>query len=311
MELRERRVAQIVRDFFEAYMLSDRIGEHLRAGDLDFTQVKRFVGEDEESALYRLKEGCHALFRQDVDAGGPRQELQAEEFFDLAVGGLFHEAMRFREGYYLTTTYGPRLDRMMEEGTASGTLAAAFRRVFEAGHRRMVDSHEETQALLRETREQLRILLRQAPPGGLLARCLVEQRSHTELVFGTELPTLLAEMFGSAAGAYELAVESLVDHGHYSHAAALLEREDVRSCRDWPGAGSFVQAMDDYYAGRAEESLEQFADWVAHGFPGVAGWTERARRVLGAIASESGGCRTRLRKRAEDLAEELSSGSRS
>ena len=34
MELRERRVAQIVRDFFEAYMLSDRIGEHLRAGDL-------------------------------------------------------------------------------------------------------------------------------------------------------------------------------------------------------------------------------------------------------------------------------------
>jgi hypothetical protein len=310
MELRERRVGQIVRDFFEAYLVSSRIGAHLRAGDLDFVRVKRFVSESEESALYRLKEECHALFRHDVDAGGPRQELQAEELFDLAVGGLFHEAMRFRESFYLTTIYGPRLDRMMEEGSASGTLATAFRRVFEAGHRRMLDSHEETQELLRQTREQLRILLRQVPPGGVLARCLVEHRERTEEVFETALPTLLDELFGSAAAAYELAVESLVEHGHYSHAAALLEREDVRKCQDSPGADSFARAMDCYYAGRAEAALELFADWAANGSPGATAWSERARRVLGSIASASGGS-TRLRERAEALADELSSDCRS
>jgi hypothetical protein len=311
MELRERRVAQIVRDFFEAYMLSDRVGAHLRAGDLDFARVKKFVGESEESALYRLKEECHALFRHDVDAGGPRLELQAEEFFDLAVGGLFHEAMRFREGYYLATMYGPRLDRMMEEGTASGALATAFLRVVEAGRRRMLDSHAETQSLFRETREQLRILLRQAPPGGILARCLVEHRARTEEVFGTELPTLLDELFGSAAVAYGLAVESLVEHGHYAQAGALLERDDVRTAGDWGGAERFTRAMDRYYAGNAEEALELFADWVARGAPGAAAWPARARRVVESIASASGDCSTRLRERAEALAEELRSGSRS
>ncbi len=65
MDHRERRVAQIVRDFLEAYQLSAEIHEALAQGGLDFARVARLVGDSEESALYRLKEECHALFRLD------------------------------------------------------------------------------------------------------------------------------------------------------------------------------------------------------------------------------------------------------
>jgi hypothetical protein len=310
MKLRERRVAQIVRDFFEAYTLSDRIGVHLRAGDLDFARVQRFVGESEESTLYRLKEECHALFRHDVEAAGPQPELQAEELFDLAVGGLFHEAMRFREGYYLTTAYGPRLGRMMDEVSAPAALATAFRRVFEAGHRRMLESHAETQDLLRETRAQLRILLRQVPHGGILARTLVEHRARTEEVFGSDLPTLLDDVFGSAAEAYRLAIESLVEHGHYAQAAALLERDDAREYAGWVGAEHFVGAMERFYAGAAQQALDLLAVWVAAGTPGPAAWPERACEVLDSIESEDG-CGSPPRERIRALAQKISSGSRS
>jgi hypothetical protein len=310
MHLRERRIAQIVRDFFEAYALSDLIGVQLRSGELDFARVQRFVGESEESALYRLKEECHALFRHDVAGDGPRPELQAEELFDLAVGGLFHEAMRFREGYYLTTSYGPRLDRMLGEVTVPSPLATAFHRVFEAGHRRMLASHAETQELLRETREQLRILLRQAPHGGVLARTLVEQRARTEEVFQSELPVLLDELFGSAAVAYRLAIESLVEHGHYAQAASLLERDDVRASGEWAGAEHFARAMDRHDSGAMEEALELLAEWEASGAPGGTTWAERGCRVLDSIGSEAE-CGSSLRGRARALAEKIRSGSRS
>ena len=69
--------------------------------------------------------------------------------------------MKFREGFYLTDTYGPRLQRMMAEGSASGPLADAFWRVFEGGSRRMLESEAEAEQLFRETRDQLLIVLRQ------------------------------------------------------------------------------------------------------------------------------------------------------
>ena len=180
MELRERRLAQIVRDFMEGYVLSQEVGRDLRAGRLAFGTVTRLVGDAEDSALYRLKEECHALFR--LDDARPRTEVQAEELFDLAVGALFHETMKFREGFYLTDTYGPRLQRMMAEGSASGPLADAFWRVFEGGSRRMLESEAEAEQLFRETRDQLLIVLRQLAASGAVARSLVEDTARSELV---------------------------------------------------------------------------------------------------------------------------------
>jgi len=307
MELRERRLAQIVRDFMEGYVLSQEVGRELRAGRLAFGTVARLVGDAEDSALYRLKEECHALFR--LDDVRPRTEVQAEELFDLAVGALFHETMKFREGFYLTDSYGPRLQRMMAEGSASGPLADAFWRVFEAGSRRMLESEAEAEELFRETRDQLLIVLRQLAASGAVARSLVENPSRSEQVFAMPLSRLLADIYGTAERGYRLAIESLIENGHYAEAAAVLELPEARSAAD--GALPFARGMASYYAGDNLAAVESLSRWKNEGTSSPALWRQSAGRVLTSLATTVELSDQKLAKRALELAAELTSRPRS
>jgi hypothetical protein len=309
MELRERRLAQIVRDFMEGYVLSQEVGRDLRAGRLAFGTVQRLVGDAEDSALYRLKEECHALFR--LADTRPRTEVQAEELFDLAVGALFHETMKFREGFYLTDSYGPRLRRMMAEGSASGPFADAFWRVFEAGNRRMLESEAEAEDLFRETRDQLLIVLRQLAASGAVARSLVEDPLRSEQVFGMPLVRLLADIYGSAGRGYHLAVESLIENGHYAEAAAVLERADARAAGTLDGALPFARGMASYYAGDNLAAVESLARWRDDGATSPALWRQSAARVLTALAQNVELSDQKLAKRSLALATELTSRHRS
>ncbi len=301
MEWRERRVAQIVRDFMEAYVLSAEIGAHLRGGDLDFAWVSRLVGESEESALFRLKEETHALFRFDVESS--ESELQAEELFDLAVGALFHEAMKFREGYYLTTSYGPRLERMIAEGAASGPLAGAFRNVIEAGRQRMLESEVETSELFDETRDQLAILLRQMTPSGAVARSLVEQPERAQQVFENDLDSVLESIYGASAEAYRLALEDLLENGHFSAASRLLERDEVKGVVPLvEDLRAYAAGMERHFAGEPGPALDLLRGWIEAGARGPDAWAERARIVLETLANEP---ESSLAGRARALLEQL------
>jgi len=305
MELRERRLAQIVRDFMESYVLAQEVGRELRAGRLTFAAVARLVGDAEDSALFRLKEECHALFR--LDDARPRTEVQAEELFDLAVGALFHETMKFREGFYLTDSYGPRLQRMMAEGSASGPLADAFWRVFEAGSRRMLESEAEAEELFRETRDQLLIVLRQLAASGAVARSLVEDPARSELVFAMPLARMLADIYGTASRGYQLAVDSLIENGHYAEAAAVLEHPEARAAGAADGALPFARGMASYYAGDNAVALESLARWREEGSSSPALWRQSAAKVLTALAQNVELSDQRLAKRALALATELTS----
>jgi len=306
MELRERRLAQIVRDFMEAFVLARTLGDDLRAGRLSFQAVTRLVGDAEDSALYRLKEECHALFRLDV--ARPRTEVQAEELFDLAVGALFHETMKFREGFYLTDSYGPRLQRMMAEGSATGALADAFWRVVEAGRRRMLESEAEAEGLFRETRDQLLIVLRQLAVSGSVARSLVEDPGRSEQVFGLPLAELLADIYGSAARGYQLAIDSLIDNGHYAEAAAVLEHPDARAAGVAEGALDFAIGMASYYAGDNFAAVDSLERWSKAGVSSPAPWRRSAGRMLARLAHAVELADPNLAKHASALAGELSAG---
>jgi hypothetical protein len=281
MDFRERQVAQIVRDFLDAYVLAARIRARLEQGDLDFGWIERLVGDVEESALYRLKEECHALFRQ--DGARTTMELHAGELFDLAVAALFHEGMRFRESFYLTTTYEPQLKRMLAEGSASGPLAEAFRRLFEGGRRRMLESESGVAELFRETRDQLLILLRQMPPSGAVARGLVQNPVRTEEVFEMPLTDVLAEVYGDAEEGFKLAVESLIDNGHFAEAVSLLS---VSQLEDLGGSSrAFAEGMAHYYAGEVPAAIHYLSLWISAGAVGRGEWRELARNVLDAVSS--------------------------
>jgi hypothetical protein len=299
---RERRIAHIVRDFLESYERSQRIGERLRSGELEFAEVERLVGEDEQSTLFRLKEECHSLFRSDAEAA--RGELAGEELLDLAIGALFHEAMKFREGYYVVTTYGPRLERLLASGTPPSALTTTFQRVLEAGRRRMLEAQAETQELFRETRDQLCVLLRQLPESGAVARSLVEDPALCERVFGVPIDALLADLYGSATIGRGLAVASLVEGGHYAEAAELLERCEAATTAH-RGASAFARGMARYYAGDLAGSVELLAAWIGAGCAGDARWREHACRALRAVAGDADALESSLPGRAHDLLKSL------
>ena len=305
MEFRERRIGQIVRDFMHAYTLAERLGEALRGGELRFDLVDELVGEGEAFLLYRLKEECHSLFRGSDT--GPRSEFHAEELFDLAIGMLFHEGMKFREGHYLSTAYGPRFERVIQDGTAGGPMAAAFRRVFEAGRRRMLESEAETAQLFGETRDQLRLLLRQRPTSGVIARSLLEDPECTEHVFGS-LRILLEEVYGSPVRGYRLALESLIETGHFADVAPLAGAEWAREDEFCRQAAAFARGMSHYYAGNPAAALEALSscvrDWARGGADASPAWREYARTALAKLAE--GASADGLADRARALAADLS-----
>jgi hypothetical protein len=268
----------------EAYVLAGRIQGQLRDGTLDFEQVERLVGDAESSLLFRLKEECHALFRH---PGGerPRTEVDAEELFDLAVGALFHEAMKFREGFYVAMTYGPRLERMIADGTASGALALTCRKVLEDGRMRMRESAEEVRALFTETREQLRTLLHQIDDdSGAVARGLVEEPKRTESVFGVPLHALLADLYSATECGLSLAIESLLSSGHYQEARGVLARDELREFDFCRRTVPYAAGMAAFYAGEYPRAIEQLELWAGAGAPGPEVRIQHAQRALAALA---------------------------
>ena len=265
MERRPQRVAQIVREFMEAFVLSRKIGEKRASGALDFADVDRLVEQDEGSVLFRLKEECHSLFRKDDT--NAYADVQAEELFDLAVGALFHESMKFREGYYTTATYEPRLQRLIAEGSAAGPLAGVFLQAFEAGRRRMLESEAETEELFRETRDQLLIVLRHMPESGAIAR-------------------------------------SLLDNGHFAEAEVLLDHPEVQDSQTCEAARPFAHGMAAYYTGDDRSALDAFEIWASvHNRPAL--WSQRAHRILCGLGEVRSGGDSELASRALRVAASL------
>ncbi len=97
-------LVDILREFLTAYEQLDRLTEKYKRDELAFPDLQKFVGDSDNSVLFRLKEKCHSLFRP--EAGGSKVARPREALFDLAVGSLFHAAMKFREDFYQREVYG-------------------------------------------------------------------------------------------------------------------------------------------------------------------------------------------------------------
>jgi hypothetical protein len=297
VEVRARRLAEIVRGFIDAYSLAEEIRSGLGDGTLEFAGIERLVGNAEDSVLFRLKEDCHALFRSDADL--PASELVAEELFDLAIGALFHEAMKLREGFYVTRRYGPRLERMRVTRSSATPLLEAFGEVLESGRRRVDESASELQNLLRETRQQLLIVLRQIGGSGPVARALVEDPPRSEHVFGVKLPELLAYVYGEVERAYERAIGDLLENGHFEEAGALLARPELHAFSSCQAAQPYAAGMASYYGGRFDDAVAYLENWPCDG-------SQRARRAASVLATLA----RDVEKSTPDLAERASAAAR-
>lgn len=250
-------LVDVVRDFLAAHRSLRRIFDRHRRGTLRFDEVQALAGDTEASPLFRLKERCHALFR----AG----EIGGDALFDLAVGSLFHEAMKLRENLYQLEVYAPKVEaaRSRAEPGSEG-LFEEFTRILAASRVRLAEAFAECEALLEQTRRQFRGLLAAHRDSGLVTRYLIENGASAEEVIGEPLDAFYTSIHGGAVAAWALAARSYLDSGYFDEARRALgealardpERADLR--RD----AAYAEGMSAYLRGRYAEALRHLEGWI-------------------------------------------------
>ncbi|MCZ6569692.1 MAG: hypothetical protein O7B23_05980 [Deltaproteobacteria bacterium] len=256
-------LVDIAREFLAAHVLSRRLFARHREGALRFEELEEFVGDDEGSVLFRLKERCHASFR----AGGEQHSLSVhrEALFDLAVGSLFHEAMKFRENFYQQEVYGPRVEALRSEaGAEEAALFDEFARIQEGVSARLEEGLAETEALLLRSIDPLKSLLAAHREDLLVARFLVENAALIESAFGQTIGDVLTDIYGNAASGYLRAGRSLLGSGYYPEAIRALQsaEEQGADAREASRLVAYANGMQAYLARDYAESVARLSDWA-------------------------------------------------
>jgi len=277
-------LVDIVRDFMAASGILKRVSERYDSGDLRFAELHALIGDDDGSVLFRLKERTHALFRpRDAESA---MSSRGEALFDLAVGSLFHEAMKFRENFYQHEIYGPRV-RALRSGPAgeSDVLLREFEKILASVADRLAEGLQETEILTEQTLEQLRRLLAERSQNGFVARYLIENRSRVDEVFGRALDLLFEEIEGSAAAGFELAGRSYLKSGFYREAASVFSETTDRGggSEELEQLARFAGGMTAYLAGNYADSVLKLGEWIDAGYENESNMVEIARAAVSKI----------------------------
>lgn len=254
-------LVEIAREFLLSYRRTVEVAALHRSGDLTFDVVQRWVGDDDASALYRLKERCHGLIREEDGENGA---VGRAALLDLTVGALFHEAMRFRENFYQREIYGPRVRRLRGDTPEEAELIREFDRIVAGASERLDEAIDETEALLLQARRQFQGLLSANAGNGLVARLLAENAGHVALVFDGGLEGLWSDVHGEAAEGFALAARSYLDSGHFLEAGAAFRsaRERGGERAPWVRLGEYAEAMDAYLNGDYGASVTALGRWL-------------------------------------------------
>jgi len=190
--------------------------------------------------------------------------MEREALFDLTVGALFHEAMRFREVLYQREIYAPRVGRLAGLSEEEADLIREFDRIVAGASERLDEALRETEALLEQARRQFRGLLRARPHDGLVARFLVENAGYVVLVFEGGLDVLFEEVHGDAATGYAIAARSYLDSGHFAEGGKLLAeaRRHGGEREAWLRLGEYARAMEAYLRGDYRKAMEALSAWI-------------------------------------------------
>jgi hypothetical protein len=217
--------------------------------------------------------------------------------FDLAVGSLFHEAMKFRESFYQREVYGPRVRALRtESGAENEALFREFERILAAVAQRLDEGLQESEALLVQTREQLARLLVEHRDNGFVTRCLIERRADVEAVFADGLPALLALIHGDAATGHLVAGRSYLASGYFREAEAAFEsaRYGGGNHAEVERLSAYSRGMTAYLAGDYAASVASLSRWLDAApdeDAGLAGLASEVVAKIGVLAQGEDGAR--------------------
>lgn len=150
-----------------------------KEGRLCFSNIVELVDDKGKSCLFRLKEMCHALFRNSDEA------TYKEKLYDITVGYIFHESMKLRENLYQLEFYGPNYDKVSDQLT--GQEKKIFHEIdvlTKKARSRLKEEIKELKILITELMEQLKDLIRLYGDNYLLPRFIVKNEKSLISIYG-------------------------------------------------------------------------------------------------------------------------------
>ena len=199
--LEERRdlfIRDLVEKFFEAKIFFDKIFQrYQKEGEISFKEMDYWVGtEIKKGTLWKLKDECHALFRNDKPEVG-----LCEHFFDWTFGSIFHECMKLKEDIYQIESYKPVYLQFQKEKKTSidfevKKMLDEVHSVIDKVEKDLAEKMKGVSYLFAEAATQLRKLFPNFSQNGLLVRFLVENKKLVEQVFNKgSLKEILFSMY--------------------------------------------------------------------------------------------------------------------
>jgi hypothetical protein len=214
--IRDQKILEMIRGLFQAEVAFQEILRKHEKGLLRFSDIERWVDDRGQSLLYRLKERCHSLFR--FLGKGPFHKK--EWLLDLAIGSIFHEAMKLRENIYQLEVYRPKyLQYNLGAGKTDyeKDYLMQFEKIISRAEQGAAEGMEETRSLFQDAKAQLLDFFKASSENPYMVRFLLEHQPILDKVYGKEgSRVVFRKLFQNGFwDAYCVAGKSYLDSEHY------------------------------------------------------------------------------------------------
>ena len=292
-ENRNKNLLEMVRRLLLAEVAFQEIYRKYKEGKLRFSDIGDWVNDKGQSPLYNLKEQSHSLFR----GGGKGPVHRNEWLLDLAVGSIFHEAMKVRENIYQMEVYRPRyLQFKSKMGKPAyeyeRDYLQQFERIISRAEQGVQDGMEETRSLFGDAIEQLIDFFKNNSKNPYLVRFLLEHQSLLRRIYGNKkFQGIFNLMFKNGLlEAYYRAGRSYLQSGHYDLSSVYFSKalKMEPSNEELQFFTNFSLGMKAYYKNAYSETMSYFAKLVRLRFDRKLkkDYLRRAEEVCHKISSE-------------------------
>ena len=267
IENRNRNLLEMIRRLLLAEVAFQEFLKKYKEGKLRFSDIGDWVDDRGQSLLYTLKEQSHSLFR--IGAKGPVQKN--EWLLDLAIGSIFHEAMKLRENIYQMEVYRPRyLQFKSRMGRTphdyEKDYLQQFERIISRAEQGVQEGMEETRSLFKDAIEQLTDFLKKNPENPYLIRFLLEHEPLLQRVYGDRrAKEVFHLMFKKGSlDAYSVAGRSYLQSGHYDLASLYFSKASKMEPdnHELQFFMNFSLGMKAYYRNAYSKTMSYFAKLV-------------------------------------------------
>lgn len=211
---------------------------------LNFAKIDDFVDDKGNSCLFKLKEMCHVLYRNSVEAH------YKEKLYDITVGYIFHEAMKLRESLYQLEFYRPNSYKVTEKLVDSEfKIVREIEHLMKKTEKRLTEGFKEMRLLMKELVGQLSGLIMLYKDNYLIPRFVLKNEKMLISIYGKKgFRSLINELYhdGKPLLLYK-AAESYLESEYYDIARRLFKKVSIIDRQDKSAEFFYMYASAFYF----------------------------------------------------------------